>query len=66
MGMGALILKKAAKYASLKMLMDISEKDHIGICRSIMFYMIDEVEELNFLRKGGVTYATTYKVTLIM
>jgi hypothetical protein len=56
MGMGILILKKASKYASLKMLMDISGKDHTGIFKSIMFYKIDEAEGLNFLRNGGVTY----------
>jgi len=56
MGMGILILKKASKYASLKMLMDISGKDHAGIFKFIMFYKIDEAEGLNFLRTGGVTY----------
>jgi hypothetical protein len=58
MGMGTLILKKAVEYASLKMLMDISGKDHAGIFKSIMFYMLDEVEGLNFLKNGGVTYVT--------
>jgi hypothetical protein len=66
MGMGTLILKKVVKYASLKMLMDISGKDHAGICESIMFYKIDEAEGLNFLRKGGVTYVTRHKVNMIL
>jgi hypothetical protein len=43
MGMGTLILKKAAKYASPKMLMDISGKDHARIFKSIMFYRTNEV-----------------------
>jgi hypothetical protein len=58
MGMGTLILKKVTKYASLKMLMDISGKDHARIFKTIMFYKNDEAEGLSFLRNGGVTYLT--------
>jgi hypothetical protein len=58
MGRGTLILKKVIEYASLKMLMDISGKDHAWIFKSIMSYKIDEVEGLSFLRNGGVTYVT--------
>jgi hypothetical protein len=58
MGRGTLILKKATKYASFKMLMDISGKDHTWIFKSIMLYMIDEVEGRSVLRNGGVTYVT--------
>ncbi len=60
MGMGILILKKAKgnKICIIKMLMDISGKDHVGICKSIMFYRIDEAEGFSFLRKGEVTYVT--------
>jgi hypothetical protein len=56
MEMEILILKKVAGYASLKMLMDISGNDPVRIYRSIMFYRIKEVDRLDFLRKGGVTY----------
>jgi hypothetical protein len=49
-----LILKKATKYASFKMLMGISGKDFARIYKFMMFYKIEEVEGLNFLRKGGV------------
>jgi hypothetical protein len=52
------ILKKAAKNASLKMLMEISGKDLARIYKSIMFYRIEEAKGPNFLRKGGVTYVT--------
>jgi hypothetical protein len=38
--------------------MEISGRDPVGIYKSIMFYMIEEVEGLKFLRKGGVTYVT--------
>jgi hypothetical protein len=58
MGLEILILKKATKYASFKMLMGISGKDPAGIYKSITFYKIEEAEGLNFLRKGGVTYVT--------
>jgi hypothetical protein len=58
MGLEILILKKAAEYASFKMLMEISGKDPIGIYKSITFYKIEEAEGLSFLRKGGVTYVT--------
>jgi hypothetical protein len=58
MEMGILILKKATKYASLNMLMDISGKNFTRIYKSIMFYKIKKVEGLNFLRDGGVTYVT--------
>jgi hypothetical protein len=51
-------LKKAAEYASFKMLMEISGKDLTGIYRSIMFYWIKEAEGLSFLREGGVTHVT--------
>jgi len=54
--MGISILKKVTKYASLKMLMDISGKNLTRIYKSIMFYKIKKVESLNFLRNGGVTY----------
>jgi hypothetical protein len=37
MGKGTLILKKAARFASSRMLMDISGKDLIGISKSITF-----------------------------
>jgi len=66
MGKGTLILKKVIEYASLKMLMDISGKDHAWIFKSIMFYKIDEAEGLNFLKNGGVTYVTEQQVTLIV
>ncbi len=55
---GILILKKAIKYASLKMLMEINAKDLARIYKSIMFYKVKEAEGLNFLKKGGVTYVT--------
>jgi hypothetical protein len=45
------------------MLMEISGKYPAGICKSIMFYMIEEAEGLNFLRKGEVTYVTGQGVT---
>jgi hypothetical protein len=66
MGRGTLILKKVAKYASLRMLMDINGKDLVGIFKFIMFYKIDEAEGLSFLRNGGVTYVTEQQVTLIV
>jgi hypothetical protein len=53
-----LILKKATKCTSLKMSMEISGKDLAWIYKSIMFYNIEEVEGLNFLRNGRVTYVT--------
>jgi hypothetical protein len=56
MEMGILILKKATKYASLNMLMDISGKNLTRIYKSVMFYKIKKVEGLNFLRNGKVTY----------
>jgi hypothetical protein len=56
MEMGILILKKATKYASLNMLMDISGKNLTRIYKSVMFYKIKKVEGLNFLRNGRVTY----------
>ncbi len=40
------------------MLMDMGGKDRARIFKSIMFYKIDEVEGLNFLRNEGVTYVT--------
>jgi len=60
-----LILKKAAEYASLKMLMDINGKDFTGIYKSIMFYKIKEVEGLNFLKNGRVTYVIGHEVICI-
>ncbi len=45
--------------------MEISGKDLAWIYKSIMFYMIKEVEGLNFLGKGGVTYVTGQEVTWI-
>jgi len=66
MGMGTFILKKTTKYASPKMLMDISGKDHARIFKSIMFYRIDEVEGLNFFKNGRVTYVTGQKFTIIV
>ncbi len=51
MGMEILILKKAAEYASLKVLMGINGKDHIGTYKSIMFYRIEEAKGLSFFRK---------------
>jgi hypothetical protein len=48
MGKETLILKRATEYASLRMLMDISGKDLVGIFKFIMFYKIDEVEGLSF------------------
>jgi hypothetical protein len=54
--MEMLILKKAIRYASSKMLMGISGKNHTRIYKSIMFYRTKKVKGLNFLRKGGVTY----------
>jgi hypothetical protein len=59
-----LILKKAVEYASFKMLMEISGKDHVGIYKSIIFYKIEEVEGLNFLRKRGA-YMTKQEVIWI-
>ncbi len=53
-----LILKKVAEYASFRMLMGISGKEHTGIYKSITFYKIKEAEGLNFFRKGGATYVT--------
>jgi hypothetical protein len=53
-----LILKRAAKSASLRMPMNSSGKDPTGIYKSITFYKIKEAEGLSFLRKGGVTYVT--------
>jgi hypothetical protein len=41
MGMGTLILKKVARYASSKMLMNINGKDHVETFKSIMFYRIE-------------------------
>ncbi len=63
MGLEILILKKAIEYASIKMMMGISGKDPVGIYKSIMFYKIEKVEGLSFLRKGGVTYVTSEGVT---
>jgi len=57
-----LILKKATKYASFRMLMGISGKGLARIYKSITFYKIKKVEGLNFLRKGGVTYVIGQKV----
>jgi hypothetical protein len=37
MGKGIMILKKAAKFASSRMLMDISGKGLVGIFKSITF-----------------------------
>ncbi len=54
-----MILKKATKYASLKMLMEINGKDPTWIYKSIMLYKIKGAEGLNFLKKGGVTYEVT-------
>ncbi len=58
-----LILKRAAKSASLRMPMDNSGKDPVGIYKSITFYKIKDVAGLSFLRKGGVTYVTKQGVT---
>jgi hypothetical protein len=66
MGRGILILKKATKYASSKMLMDINGKDQVGIFKFIMFYKIDEDQGFSFLRNRGVTYMTKQQVTLIV
>jgi len=66
MGKGILILKKATKYVSLKIQMDINGKDRIGIFKSIMFYKIDEAKGFKFLRNERVTYAIEQKVTLIV
>jgi hypothetical protein len=63
MGLEILILKKATEYASFKMLMGINGKDFVRIYKSITFYKIKEVEGLNFLRKGGVTYVTGHGVS---
>jgi hypothetical protein len=41
MGRGTLILRKAAEFASSRMLMDISGKGLAGIFRSIMFNKIE-------------------------
>ncbi len=41
-------MKKAAKYASSKMLMDINQ---VGIFKTIMFYKIDEVEGFSFFKE---------------
>jgi predicted membrane channel-forming protein YqfA (hemolysin III family) len=56
MGLEILILKKAAKYASFRMLMGISGKDLVGIYKSITLHKIKRAKGLSFLRKGGVTY----------
>jgi hypothetical protein len=56
MDLEILILKKVAKYASLKMLMEISGKDLARIYKSIMFYRIEKAKGPSFLRKGRVTY----------
>jgi len=54
MGRRILILKNVEKYASSKMLMHISGKDHARIFKSVMFYKIDEVKGLNFLKMEGL------------
>jgi hypothetical protein len=54
MGKGNLILKKAAKYASLRMLMDISGKDLVRIFKSIMFYRIDKLRDSAFKGMEGL------------
>jgi hypothetical protein len=41
MGKETLTLKKVAKHASSRMLMDISGKDLVGIFKSIMFNKIE-------------------------
>jgi len=38
------------------MLIGISGKDHVGIYKSIMFYITKDAEGFNFLKKGKVTY----------
>jgi hypothetical protein len=53
-------------YASLKMLMGISGKDHARIYRSIMFYGIEEAKGFNFLRKGRVAYVIGQEVNQII
>jgi hypothetical protein len=65
MGIEILILKKATRYTSLEMLMGINGKDHVGIYRSIMFYMTKEAKGFNFLKKGRVTYVTEQEVSWI-
>ncbi len=58
MGLKILSLKKAAGYASFRMLMGISGKDPVEIYKSITFHKIRGAEGLSFLRNEGVTYVT--------
>jgi len=58
MGLEILILKKATKYASFRMLMGINGKDPTRIYKSNTLHKIKGAEGLNFLRKGGVTFVT--------
>jgi hypothetical protein len=60
MGLEILILKKAAEYASFRMLMGISGKDPAGIYKSITLHKIKGAEGLDFLRKGGVVCDQTW------
>jgi hypothetical protein len=57
-----LILKKVAEYASFKMLMGINGKNLAWIFKSIMFYKIEKVEGLGFLKNGRDTYVTGHGV----
>jgi hypothetical protein len=59
-----LILKKATKYASFKMVTKIKVKDPTRFYKFIMFYKIEGAKGLSFLRKGGVTYMIGYGAIL--
>jgi hypothetical protein len=47
-----LILKRAVGYASLKMVMGISGKDHIRIYKFTMFYMIEKSRGTQLFKEG--------------
>ncbi len=52
MRMVMLILKRVACYASLKMVMGISGKDHTRIYRFTMFYMIEKSRGTQLFKEG--------------
>jgi len=58
MGLEILTLKKAAGYASFRMLMVINGKNPVGIYKSITLHKIRRADGLSLLRNGGVTYVT--------
>jgi hypothetical protein len=62
MGLGILTLKKVARYALFRTLMQISGKDLAEIFKSITLHKIKRAKGLSFLRNGGVTYVTGHMV----